>query len=359
MEGGLDLDLERLVAAPDYGKQLLRHLDEPLGPARLLRLKGIHLDGQLRGADNVGIIDELPALKLRAITQIGVFGQRIVLPAAGVVNGRAPPHAGGAIEVKEAARKVSGAVLDHEVAVQQNGFDFRQVRIVAVDPRPAALHDCHLGICEIMNHFTQNHGRRHEVRVEDGDKLALGALHARGERAGFVTLAIVPMMVTDGVTGARVLTHQTRADNAGLVDRVVEHLDFQQLARVVDARNGFEQAFHHIALVENRELDGDTRQLRELLRRLRRLAAALHVQIDEIVAMNAVDRKNNENSEVRNQYREVESVRSVDAAERIFVEDLVEIVHHGVRGGDQYSEKQLMHDNSRDLFEGSPIHYTS
>ena len=59
-------------------------LDEPLGPARLLGFEGGHLDGQLRRALDLGQVFELPAGQLRAVAQVGVFGERVVLPAAAV-----------------------------------------------------------------------------------------------------------------------------------------------------------------------------------------------------------------------------------------------------------------------------------
>src|SRR5436309_16028572 len=120
MERGFELDRAQLRAPPDGGKELAPGLDKPLGPARLLRLEGVHLDRQLRRALDARVVDELPALELGAITQISIFGEGVVLPAAGVLDRGAAPHAGGAVEVDEAPGKVSRAVHDHEVAVKKN-----------------------------------------------------------------------------------------------------------------------------------------------------------------------------------------------------------------------------------------------
>ena len=57
---------------------------------------------------------------------------------------RAPPHAGGAVEIEEDAAARAARVFEHEMAVEQNGFDLGQQRVVAVDVRPAGLHHADL-----------------------------------------------------------------------------------------------------------------------------------------------------------------------------------------------------------------------
>ena len=70
-------------------QQLETRLHRALGPAVLLRLEGVHLHRHFGRGDEVGQEDELPALQLRAVAQVEIFGQRVVLPAAGIVDGRA------------------------------------------------------------------------------------------------------------------------------------------------------------------------------------------------------------------------------------------------------------------------------
>jgi hypothetical protein len=49
-------------------------------------------------------------------------------------------------------------------------------------------------------------------------------------------------------------------DAGGLVGRVIEHLDFEERARVVEGRDGRDQPLDDGAFVEHRKLDGDGRQ---------------------------------------------------------------------------------------------------
>src|SRR4051812_49673910 len=55
-----------------------------------------------------------------------------MLPASSFGDGGPPPDPGGTVEVEEQTRARAARVLQHEVAVEQDGFHFRQERIVAV-----------------------------------------------------------------------------------------------------------------------------------------------------------------------------------------------------------------------------------
>src|SRR4030095_14798008 len=104
-----------------------------------------------------------------AVAQIEILGERIVLPAARVVNRRAPPDAGRAVEIEEQAAAVASAVLEDEMTVQENGLNLRQQRVVFVDMAPARLHHADLRLREVRHEPDQKIGGRDEVRVEDGD----------------------------------------------------------------------------------------------------------------------------------------------------------------------------------------------
>ena len=91
------------------------------------------------------------------------------------------------------------------------------------------------------------------------------------QRAGFETLR-------DCRDGCRQIGSAQRADSARrsrdatalrFVGRVVEHLDFEQLARVIELRDGFDQPLDHVALVVNRELHGNLRPVVNFGRRAR------------------------------------------------------------------------------------------
>ncbi len=198
------LDLEH------HGQHLDAGLDEPLGPARLLGLEGGHLDGQLGGALDLGQVFELPAGHLRAVAQVGVFGERVVLPAAAVGDGLDAPHAGRAVEVEEVAGADARAVLQHKVAVEQDGLNLGQHAVVAIEVRPAGLHHADLRLGKVVNHLHQPVGRGHKVGVEDGHELAFGHLEAGVERAGLVAVTIGAVDVDDGMAQCGIAVNDCR-----------------------------------------------------------------------------------------------------------------------------------------------------
>ena len=97
-----------------------------------------------------------------------------MLPAAGFLNRLAPPHARRAVEIKKHAAPRPARMLEHKVAVEQNGFDLRQQRIVAIDVRPARLHHADLRVGEMVDALEQKIARRHKIGIENRDELALG-----------------------------------------------------------------------------------------------------------------------------------------------------------------------------------------
>ncbi len=120
------LDAEGQLAAEEAGKNLNGGLDQAFRPARLLGLEGGHLDGKLGRALHILQVDETPAFELGAIAEVGILGQGVMLPAAGLVDGLAPPDAGGAVEVEKDAAARAGPVLENEVPVEQDGLHFSQ-----------------------------------------------------------------------------------------------------------------------------------------------------------------------------------------------------------------------------------------
>jgi hypothetical protein len=101
-----------------------------------------------------------------------------VLPAAGIVDGLAAPHASGTVEIEKCAAAGTRAVLDDKMTVEQNGFDIGEQRIVIVEISPARLHHADffaaIRVQEIWNRPAEKIGFGKKVGVEDGDEFAFG-----------------------------------------------------------------------------------------------------------------------------------------------------------------------------------------
>ena len=88
VEERLGLDSERHVRAQDPRQQLAAGLDRSLRPAVLLRLERVHLDRDFSRRDQIRQEDEPPAAELRAVAEVEILGQRVVLPAARIDDRR-------------------------------------------------------------------------------------------------------------------------------------------------------------------------------------------------------------------------------------------------------------------------------
>ena len=298
VEERLGLHAERLIRLQDARQELAAGLDRALRPAVLLRLEGVHLDRKLGRHDDVRQEVELPAAQLRAVAEVEILGQRVVLPAAAVNDRGAAPDARGAVEVEEVARAVAAAVLEDEVRVEQHRLDARQQRVVLVDVAPARLHDRDLRVGEVVHGAQQEIGLRQEVGVEDRDELALGDVHARLERAGLVARAIAAVQIGDVDPVRRGATNCQLSDGPRLVGRVVQHLDFELVPRVVHLADRLDQPVHDVHLVVDGQLNGDGRQLVELAQRNRHLVPVLHVGVHQVVAVPPIASQNDQDEEV-------------------------------------------------------------
>ena len=90
------------------------------------------------------------------------------------------------------------------------------------------------GIGEVMDGAHQEIFRRNEVGVEDGDELALRRLQPFLQRARLEAFAIGAMVIGDRIAQRGIALDQAlRDDLDGLVGRIVEHLDIELLARIL------------------------------------------------------------------------------------------------------------------------------
>ena len=93
-----------------------------------------------------------------------------------------------------------------------------------------------------------------------------------------------------------------------LVGRIVEHLNFEAVARIIELRDAVHQPLDHVALIEDGKLYGNLWPLGDGGRRAGRVIAIFIEIIDQRVAMNSVRRQNHQHDEIRQHHRQIESV---------------------------------------------------
>src|ERR1700682_1056403 len=124
---------------PDARIEFDAYLHDALGPTALLRFEGIDLHRNFRGCFFIQQVDKFPAHQLRAKTQVRVFSQSIVLPAAAHIDRVAPPDTSSTVEVEETTGAIACGLLDYEVAVEHDRLQASQKIVFTVDMRPAHL----------------------------------------------------------------------------------------------------------------------------------------------------------------------------------------------------------------------------
>ena len=76
------------------------------------------------------------------------------------------------LKLKKASVRDASAVLENEVAIEQDGFHLGKKAVVAVEMGPARLHHADFRIGKVMDDLHQPFFRGHEIGIEDGDEFA-------------------------------------------------------------------------------------------------------------------------------------------------------------------------------------------
>ncbi|OFV87115.1 MAG: hypothetical protein A3D93_06030 [Acidobacteria bacterium RIFCSPHIGHO2_12_FULL_67_30] len=119
-------------------------------------------------------------------------------------------------------------------------------------------------------------------------------------------------------------------DADGVVGRIVEHLDLQAVARVVERRHRVNQALDDVLLVVERQLYGYHRPLGGLGRDGRLPVGVFLVEIDHPVAVQPVEGQRAQDGEVGDEQEKVEGVQVVEPAEGVVGQEEAQVALHGV-----------------------------
>jgi hypothetical protein len=114
-----------------------------------------------------------------------------------------------------------------------------------------------------MDRLHEEVGGRDEIRVEDEDVLALAAIEALTEGAGFEAGAVHAVDVLDVEALGPEPLDLGLGDLSGLVGGIVEDLDLEQLPWVIELADGVQKTLDDVKLIEDGELNGNPRQALE------------------------------------------------------------------------------------------------
>src|SRR3989304_1479638 len=99
------------------------------------------------------------------------------------------------------------------------------------------------------------------VGVEDGNEISPGPRQALRQGAGFEACSVPAADVLDVQAFGPQPRNQPADNGRGLVGRVVQNLDLQAVARIVELRYGAHHAFRNVELVVDRHLHREARPL--------------------------------------------------------------------------------------------------
>ena len=120
----------------------------------------------------------------------------------------------------------------------------------------------------MRQHPAEKVGRWNEVGIKDGDVLVRTLPRARSQGAGFIALAAFAAQMLNLKSATFQLGELAPNQLNCPVGRIVQYLNLELFARVVEGSHGINQSDRDIGFVVERELNSDRRQLRQR-RRLR------------------------------------------------------------------------------------------
>ena len=92
----------------------------------------VHIDRQFRWGHDFVQKHEFPSGELGAITQIEIFGQRVMLPATCFFDAGFSPESRSPIEIEEASATASSRLFKQQMSVQEHCLDPCQERITTI-----------------------------------------------------------------------------------------------------------------------------------------------------------------------------------------------------------------------------------
>src|SRR5262249_23178849 len=132
---------------------------------------------------------------LGTITEIGVFRKRFVLPTPCRLDRSAAPDTGGPVKIKKPAGKKPAAMLDHEMAIKNDGLYLRQERIFAINMPPPHLHHTDCRVAEIVHNILQKIRRGYEIGIKDCNQLTRRQFQTILQCARFEAIPVLTMDV--------------------------------------------------------------------------------------------------------------------------------------------------------------------
>ncbi len=112
---------------------------------------------------------------------------------------------------------MAAAVLQDEVAVEQDGLNLRQEGVILIDVSPPGLYHADFRIREVRQEPVEEVRSRQKIRVEDGDVAAPGHVETGFQRTGLKACAVCAMEVLDVDAVRRMAADCQFGDLAGLV----------------------------------------------------------------------------------------------------------------------------------------------
>ncbi len=140
-------------------------------------------------------------------------------------------------------------MLDLEVSVQKQGLRTREPVVALVQVAPCRLHHADVPIGERRQELSHESPVRHEVRVQNQNEVSPGPPEPVGQGPGLVATSRPAPEMLDASSPATPGGHSRRRDGRRFVRRIVEQLNLEPTARIIEGAHSFDQPADDVRLV--------------------------------------------------------------------------------------------------------------
>ncbi len=149
-----------------------------------------------------------------------------------------------------------------------------------------------------MNRLLEQVRLRNKVGVENRDELTRGLMQTVFQRTSLVAHAVGTVNVMHLKTARAQLGGLAGHDVRRFIRRIIKHLHFDLILRIIEGGDRLKQPLGDIHLVVQGQLDGDLGKLSEVTHRLRHLSTMAKVQKNHPIPVDAITRQAHQNRKI-------------------------------------------------------------
>src|SRR2546423_2032779 len=165
---------------------------------------------------------------------------------------------------------------------------------------PSGLNHAYFRVSEKLDSSLQEVWLRNKIGIKNADELTFSRCQPSRQGSGFEAGTIFAMNQGNVEAPLPQLLGTGGGNLPCVIGGIVQHLDLQQVPRVIEFADGAQQSLNHVHFIEDRQLHRHFWQLIEPAGGLETAIPVLQKQVNNEITVNAIGGQPEEHTEVTN-----------------------------------------------------------